>query len=480
MSGHPLDFIFHPKSIAVVGASDNPVKWGYVYLRYFLDYGYRGTIYPIATGRSEVLGLRAYPSVTQVPDSIDYVVSCIPFVRTPQLLTECFQKGIKFVHILAGQAAETGRKDSAELENELLRQARSYGIRLLGPNCMGIYYPKVGLSTGFDFPKTPGSVGVLTQSGGFSTDLIRFSSLRGLRFSKVISYGNAVDLNESDFLDYLSQDPETKIILGYLEGVKDGRQFLNALRNAASLKPVILLKGGRTGSGTRAIATHTASLTSPMRVWEVAIKQAGAILTRDLDEIIDLAVAFNFLSPITGARVGIVGGSGGRVVLSSDECEELGFNVVPLPPEINEKIKDKDLTIWKWLINPVDVSVLHGSAISISDVVTLMAESPGFDFLIANVSESWPFTKKSTTTYVKNEVKAYITASKKGLKPLVVILSDRGLGIKDMDNWRWRLYAELRTQLINAHVPFYPNIGQAAKAVRELIAYYQRESVISG
>ncbi len=476
MSTHPLEFIFHPKSIAVVGASNNPTKWGYNFTRYFLDCGYQGTIYPITPNQPEVLGLKAYHSLAHVPGSIDYVVSCLPLSQNLQLLTECFQKRVKFVHIFAGRGSETGRKDAIELEKEILKRARNYSIRLLGSNCMGIYCPQVGLSTGHNFPKTPGPIGVLSQSGGFSTDLVRFGSLRGLRFSKVISYGNALDLNECDFLDYLSYDPETKIILAYIEGVKNGRLFLNVFRNAARLKPLILVKGGRGSSGARAIASHTASLTSPTRVWETVIRQAGAIPARNLDELIDLAVCFCFLPPIKGTRVGIVGGGGGRSILSADECEELGLNVIPLPPEINEGVRDKDPALWQWLGNPVDISIMGGSAIDVNYMVNLMAKSPSFDFLIANVTEDFPFSEDTTTRYFRNEVETYIRASKKGLKPLVVVLTDRSLGIEDMNNWRWKLYAELRTKLINAHVPFYPSIGQAVKAIKKQMTYHQRNN----
>ncbi len=231
---------------------------------------------------------------------------------------------------------------------------------------------------------------------------------------------------------------------------------------------------GRSSAGSRTIVSHTAALASPINLWEAAMRQAGAIPVRNLDELLDLAVSFHFLPPIKGTRVGIIGGGGGRAVLNADECEEIGLNVIPLPPEIDQEVRNKDPFMWNWLGNPVDLSITRGSFIDPEYMLTMMAENPNFDFLIGYVSEDYPFTKDVFISSVENEVREYITVSKKRSKPIVVVLGDRSLGIEDMNDWRWRLFAETRTSLINANIPFYPTIGQAAKAVRALVAYYCR------
>jgi len=473
MSIDTLEEIFHPQAIAVVGASGDPTTSGYHFTRHLLDYGYRGRIYLVNPNRSEVLGIKAYPSLRDIPGSISYVICCIPAPGVLSLLEDCAQKQVKAVHLFTARFSETGRSQAAELENEIMRRAKKGGIRLIGPNCMGIYYPREGLSFGYDFPRQPGSVGALFQSGGAANAFIYSASLRGIRFSKVISYGNALDYNESDFLDYFSQDAETKIILGYIEGVKDGKRFFNALRNAASVKPVILIKGGRGKSGTRAVASHTAALAGSMPIWEAVVAQAGAIPVRNLDEMADLAVSFYFLPPITGLRVGIAaGGGGGSTVLSADECEEAGLDVIPLPPEIRGEVKSKAPAIWDWIGNPIDVSIMQGVTFSISDMLQVMARNQNFDLLIAVITEGNPARKQELIRRFKSDVDGYIKIRRENLKPLLAVVGEKSLGIDNHSHWRWKLICELRTQLVAADIPIYPTVGRAARAIRKFIDYY--------
>ncbi|MDP2916485.1 MAG: CoA-binding protein [Dehalococcoidia bacterium] len=475
MSNSSLDFIFHPQSVAIVGASENVAMLSGNYVQHLVNYGFKGNIYPINPKRPTIFGVKAYPDLKSIPGNIDYVIDCIALEDTPALLAACSQKGVQLVHVFAGRAAETGHKDSIELEQKILQVARQYGIRLIGPNCLGIYCPGVGLSTGWDFPKEPGTVGAAIQSGGNSTDLVRWGALRGMRFSKVISYGNALDLNESDFLEYLAGDPETRVIMCYFEGVKDGRRFFDILRSAARQKPVIILKGGRTRAGSKAASTHTASLAGSYNMWSIMIKQAGAIQALNFDDWVDLGVAFSMVSPIKGTRVGITGGGGGRSVLSADECEEMGFDVVPLPSDIREQIREKAPIIWDWVGNPVDVSIMRGTSIGNAEVLTMMAKHPDFDFLIGQITEDIPSVPDDFMPKVHNEVDGYIQIFKGGLKPIVVVQSEKSLGINEFSNWRWRLFAEARTQFVEAKVPFFPTIGRAARAVKEVINYYQRK-----
>ena len=474
MSTHPLEEIFHPQAIAVVGASNNLATAGHMFIRHLLDYGYRGRIYPVNPAYSEVLGIKAYPSLRDISGSVDYVICCIPGSKVLDMLEDCSQKEVKTVHLFTARLSETGQREGIELEDEILKQARKRGIRLIGSNCMGIYYPREGLSFSYDFPREPGSVGLVSQSGGAANSVVYLASLRGIRFSKVISYGNALDYNESDFLDYFSQDPETKVILMYVEGVKDGKRFLNALRNAASVKPVIIVKGGRGKSGTKAVASHTASIAGSMPVWEAVVAQAGAISAQNLEEMIDLAVSFYFLPPITGLRVGVAGGSGGISVFSADECEEAGLDVIPLPPEIREELRSKAPPIWDWIGNPTDVSIMQGVTFSASDMLQMMARNQNFDLLIGNVTEDRPSGKQAMIRALKDEVGGYIKLKREKVKPLLVVVSEKSLGVDNYSNWRWKLIYELRTKLIAADIPIYPTVGRAAGAVTKLVDYYVR------
>ncbi|MFC1976764.1 acetate--CoA ligase family protein [Chloroflexota bacterium] len=474
MSTHTLEEILHPQSIAVVGASGNISTQGYNFTCHLLDYGYRGKIYPVNPRYPEILGLKTYPSLREIPGSVDYVISCVPASAVLNMLEDCSQKGVKCVHFYTGRFGETGRPEPAKLEQEILKQARKSGIRLIGPNCMGVYYPREGISFAYNLPKEPGSVGLASQTGGGAAIFAELASMRGIRFSKVISYGNALDLNECDYLDYFSQDPETKIILLYVEGVRDGKRFFNALSQAASTKPVVVMKGGRGESGTRAVASHTASLAGSMKIWETMVTQAGAISARNLDEMTDLAVSFYFLPPIQGPRLGIVGGGGGPSVLAADECEEAGLDVIPLPADIREELKSRGVPIWDWLGNPADISIMGGTEFTSNDMLLLMARNPNFDLLIANIHEVSLSGREEAILRRRDEVKGYIMMKKESSKPLMIVVTDKSLATKDYNNWRWKLTAEVRASFIKANVPFYPSMERAANSARKLIDYYQR------
>ncbi len=472
-----LEEILHPQSVAVVGASNNSSSWGYSYTRHLLYYGYQGKIYPVNPNYDEVLGLKTYPSLREISGSVDYVISCVRASEVLSMLEDCSRKSVKAVHLYTARFSETGRREAARHEQEILKQAKRAGIRLIGPNCMGVYYPQEGLSFGYNLPKESGVVGMLSQTGGGASGFVHLASMRGIRFSKVISYGNALDLNECDYLDYFAQDVETRIILIYIEGVKGGQRFFDSLHHAASAKPVIVIKGGRGKSGTRAIASHTASLAGSIRVWEAAITQAGAIPARDFDEMADLAVSFYFLPPIRGSRVGVIGGGGGPSVLAAEACEEAGLDVIPLPSELCQEMKKKGIKIWDWVSNPTDVSILGGSGLTDTDMLQMMAKNDNFDLLIANMNEAVIISlapKERLTFGLPRQVEGYIKVKEEYSKPLLTVVEEKGPGIGDYDDETWKLICEMRTKLITAGIPFYPTMGRAARAARKVLDYYLR------
>ncbi len=471
MPNHPLEEILHPRSIAVVGASANPSARGYSFTKPLLEYGFKGQVYPVNPKYPEILGLKSYPSVRDIPGPVDYVISCVPSGEVLKLIDDCAFKGVKAIHFFTARFSETGREDAAELERELLRRAKKAGIRIIGPNCMGVYYPAGGISFRDDFVHEPGAVAFSSQSGNVAREIIQKSPLRGIRFSKVISYGNAIDFNECDFLDYFSQDPETKVIMMYIEGVKDGKRFFNILRKAALAKPIIILKGGRGEAGARATASHTASLAGSMKAWEALIAQTGAISAESFDELIDIAIAFYFLPPITGRRAGVAGGAGGASVLAADQCEEAGLQVIPLPTEIREELKAQGNPMWDWLANPADISIAGDFGFNAGVIFQIMAKNKNFDLLIAIIPDPWDDNQK------KMSVEKFLDVYKIELakqKPYLAVASDRSLGIENWDNWSWKLVCETRTKLIEVKIPFYPSIGRAARAASKMISYYQK------
>jgi len=475
MSADILEEILHPKSVAVVGASDNPAARGHAYTRHLVVYGYKGKIYPVNPRYSEILGMKVYPSIRDIPGSVDYVISCVPAREVPDMLESCSGKGVKAVNLYTARFSETGRPEAAELEQEVLKRARKYGIRLIGPNCLGVYYPRVGLSFGYDFPTEAGSVGMLSQTGGGAAGIIRLAALRGVRFSKVISYGNALDFNECDYLDYFAQDEETKIILVYIEGVRDGRRFFTSLSEAASRKPVIIIKGGKGKSGTSAVASHTASIAGSTQAWEAVIAQTGAIPAQTFDELVDLAVSFYFLPPIKGVRAGVIGGGGGPTVLSADVCEGAGLDVIDLPGEIRDELRNKGVGIWDWIGNPMDVSISGGAEFTYMDMLRILAGNPNFDLLITNIMEGAFVTlsqKEATLTRLGEALESCAKLKEESLKPLLAVVGEGGPAIEDAGHWSWKLLTEMRTGLIKAKIPMYPSMRRAAEAAYKLSKYY--------
>ena len=471
-----LEIAFHPKAIAIVGASDNPNSSGYHYVRHCLDYGYPGHIYPVNPSKRSILSLKAYPDLSSISESVDYVICCLPASKVCGLLAECPTRGVKVVHLFTGRLGETGRQEAKELEAEILQEARRLGIRLIGPNCMGIYHPRQGIAFDYDFPKEAGTIGATFQSGGASSLLVRYGESHNLRFSKVISYGNALDLDESDFLSYLAQDDETKLIAAYFEGVRDGRKFIKALGDAARAKPVIAIKGGRSIAGTKAAASHTAAIAGSEVVWRTVFKKTGAIIARDLSELVDFLAAFSFLPRIGGNRVGIIGGGGGNSVMSADACEESGLIVPPLSPEIREQLKSRVPEIWDWLGNPIDTSTVVGTSIGIEEMIRMMALSPHFDFIIAILTEEAPFFEENWRALIRGETEGIIKVFKEQLKPVIAVVNSGEITSDRYQNWRWGFLAEQRAQLVAAHVPTYSTIAEAAKAVRQVIDYWQRKA----
>jgi acyl-CoA synthetase (NDP forming) len=474
MSVQELETILHPRSVAVVGASANTFSFGYSYSHHLVEYGFQGPVYLVNPNTPEIMGLKTFPSVRDIPGTVDFAISCVNASQVPGMLEDLASKGVKGVHLYTARFSETGRQDAVELEQAVLKLSQDKGIRLIGPNCMGVYYPKMGLSFGFNLPKDSGPVGMISQSGGGASGFVHLASMRGIRFSKVISYGNGLDLNECDYLDYFIQDKETEIILLYIEGVKEGQRFFETLRHAARVKPVVVMKGGRGQAGSRMTFSHTASLAGSFPVWKALLKQAGAVSADDFDELIDLAVAFRFLPPIQGKRVGVIGGGGGPSVIAAEECEESGLEVIPIPEDMREEIKNRGISIWDWISNPVDLSIIPGSGITDVDMLHFMGRHPAFDILMANMNEWVVITLASDERFqgMKNQTKGYILLRDTYAKPFVVIFGERGVVPADQNSWHWKVISEARTELIRAGMATFPTFRRAAKALNKAREYY--------
>ena len=468
--GPELDYIFHPRSIAVAGASESPDKFGHTYFRNVLEH-FSGPVYPINGRATEILGEPTYASVRDVPGPVDYVVSAVPNNAALDLVDDCVSKGVKALHFFTARFSETGSEEGAQMERDMLAKARDAGMRILGPNCMGLYYPKEGIAWGREFPWEYGNVGIISQSGGNAGEMISVGAVRGLRFSKVISYGNALDLNEADLLEYLADDPETELIGGYIEGVKDGRRFARALGYASRRKPVVLLKGGRTRAGTNMASSHTGSLAGANEVWEAMCRQMGVVNALSMEDLLDTLVAFARMPASTGVNLLVGGGTGGKGVMSADECEEAGLNLLPIPDSIREELVDKDPFFGAWVTNPVDGSIMGGSKLTPHDVISMIAGDPGYSAVINGIAPSVsPNGRRSRRPTRQTRMLQHTAAiaSEMG-KPVALVIADY---IPDNDKLL-KASAELHRQCVKDGFAVFPTISRAARAIRRLVDYYR-------
>jgi acetyl coenzyme A synthetase (ADP forming)-like protein len=315
-----LDYFFRPGSVAVVGASRNPKKIGHVMLRNFMEGGFSGKIYPINPNTDNILGLSCYPSVRKIPGRLDLAVISVPAPVVPKVLDECGRKGVPAVVIISGGFGEVG---NTELERDCLKIIKRYRMRAIGPNCVGVFDPHSEVDTFFlpryklERPKE-GSIAFISQSGALGSVVLDWMAMKGYKISKFVSYGNAIDVDEADLTEYLANDPATRVICCYFEGLRQGRKFYNTLKKVSKKKPVIILKGGMTQEGISAVSSHTGSLAGSREIHSAAFSQAGAIRAGSLEELFDYARVLTSQPAPAGPRVQIITDGGGFGVLATD------------------------------------------------------------------------------------------------------------------------------------------------------------------
>jgi len=353
-----LERIFYPRGVAVVGASNREGNFGRFFLDSFIQLGFK-KLYVVHPTEKEVLGIKAYPRVMEISDEVDLAVVVSPVETVPQVVAECTEKGVKGVVIFTAGFAEKG-DEGRRLEQEMVGIARRGDTRIIGPNCMGIYCPSSGLSNFPGVSKESGPVGMISHSGSLANMLTMAAVGQRIRFSKVVSCGNECDLNAVDFLEYLGQDPETRIIIAYLETIKGGRRFCQLAREISKEKPIIVWKGGTTERGARAAASHTGALAGSNQIWRAVFAQTGIISAHSAEEMLDYLQAFYYLALPKGKRVAIVSGPGGPAVATSDACVESGLELGELSDNTKKRIAELIPPVGTSIDNPIDLGM--GSA----------------------------------------------------------------------------------------------------------------------
>ncbi len=355
-----LDFVFHPRSIAIAGVSakEGPGFGGGGFVSSLLEIGFRGPIYLIHPTANAIRGIKCYKRVTDIPDDLDYVISSVPARFVPEVLEDCITKGVQVLHLFTAGFTETGDAERTKMEQAVVARARQARIRLIGPNCMGLYVPAARLAMMGGQLAESGPVGMVSQSGMNAGEFVRYATPRGIRCSKVISFGNGADLNAADFLDYLADDAETEIIVAYLEGIQEGPRLARAIRKAGAAKPLAILKSGRTEAGSRAANSHTASLAGSLQIFDGLCRQAGALRVESLEELVDVAVTFRFVKRLAGPNVVVVGGGGGASVLAADDLNAAGLLLPAILPETQEKLALITHEAGTSVRNPIDTTAM--------------------------------------------------------------------------------------------------------------------------
>jgi len=346
-----LDHLFSPKSVAVIGASNDPAKIGYDIFKNLLSYP--GKVYPVNVKEKEVMGRKAYRSIGDVEDDVDLAVIAVPRQHVLDVIRESGDKGAKVAVIITAGFGETGDEYWKEMETKIVEEARKRNMRVIGPNCVGIMNTGKNLNATFIMSAVPGRTAFLSQSGALGAGIIYKTVKEKIGFSKFVSLGNMADLDFSDFLEYLSQDEATDSIMLYLEGVRDGRKFISSLKKATKKKPVIVLKGGRSRAASEAVSSHTGSMAGSWEVYRAAITEAGGIIAETIDQALSMSRAFSQPLP-RGRRVGVITNAGGGGVLVTDQLEQNGLEVPRISERSVEELR-KFLPPFASFRNPVDM-----------------------------------------------------------------------------------------------------------------------------
>ncbi len=448
-----LKFMLKPKSVAIIGASRVPGKAGRVILENYINTGYSGKIYPVNPNAEILLGLKAYAHVGEIKGKIDLAVIAVPAPAVPDVLEECGKKKVKSAIVISGGFAEVGNKD---LQNKIVEISKKYGIAMLGPNCLGVVDTRSRVNTLFlptyklSEPKV-GYVSFVSQSGAVGSTVLDIIEGEGFGLSKFFSYGNAAAIDETDILNYLVKDKETKVVVMYIEGIKRGAEFIKVAKKISKKKPVIVLKAGRTAAGATAAHSHTASLAGNYAVQEAMFKQFGFTVAEDLEDLITYAKIFSLEEETNGNRVAVITNGGGTGVLTADEIEASGkLKIAEFGNETREALRKAMPPIVN-IANPLDLAG-DADAERFGKALELVSKDPGVDMVITIVLFQTPGADSTVAAEIIKQKNATD-------KPIVVI--SPGSSYTNMQ----------KIMMESGGVPVYESPASAVKALVALLEY---------
>jgi acyl-CoA synthetase (NDP forming) len=469
--------LFAPRTVAVLGASTTSTTMANTFLRRIKEFGYQGQLYPIHPKASEVEGLRAYPSLAETPEPVDYAYIAIGARAIPAALREANGR-LRFAQVISSGFGEVA--DGLALQAELAQAGLEGGCRILGPNCLGLYSPRGGVSFAADAPRESGSVGVVSQSGGLGTDIIKRGQWRGVRFSGLVTVGNSVDLGPVDLLDFYLADPATRVIGLYLEDVKDGRRFFELLRVAKAGKPVVVLRGGRSAHGRAAAASHTGAMAGDGRGWDAVARQTGCVMVETVDAFIDVLLAFQCadLAPRKPTqKVVLFGNGGGTSVLATDSFAECDLDITTFDPDTLAQLQALKLPPGTSVANPIDapVTTLQEEEGRVANrILDIVYRSGHPDAVVMHINLA-SFVGRGGGDPVGNLIHAAVQvrhAYPGGPHFMLVLRAD---GSPELEDKR-RLH---RQEALRAEIAVYDELADAAQALRGLRGFESHRASIA-
>lgn len=465
-----LDYIFKPASMAIIGASDNVAKWGHMVLDRPLHTGYKGAIYPVNPQGTKILGLPSYRSVKDIPGPVDLVVITTPASRVPAVMHECVEKGVKGAVLISAGFAETGGAGK-KLQEEVVKIARAGGIRFVGPNCMGIWSAAASLNNAFESAPKPGEIAFISQSGTFGSYMAEMAATKGYGLRMFISIGNQADLTTADYIEYLAHDDDTKAIILYLEGVKDGRRFFDVCKETLKKKPIILYKGGSSAAGARATLSHTASIAGSDIVFQNACRQLGLIRSEESFQIFEVAMALLGQPLPPGRRMAVLG-TGGQAVAIIDACQRLGLEIPRLDKITSARLAAMLPAHAPHPSNPVDFAGSYRTAVDEANVVETLLKLDYIDGVISNVPVNPLLWSKKLDKLGKPELLEQIQKLvNEGVAQFCGLPGKYGKPIACV---RWHGDASkdsVSIKLTEAGIPVYDTPEQCARAMHGLVTY---------
>lgn len=472
--------IFHPRALTIIGVSaeENGVGFGTGMFRAITAMGFEGEIFPVNPKGGNISGLEIYKRVEDIPGKIDFAIIAVTARLVPEALEACRKKGIAGAEILSSGFSELGTPEGKELERQI-QEIAAKGIRVVGPNCFGIYCPKSGLTMlpGPDLSRESGPVAFLAQSGGMSIDFAHAGKWLGVRFSKMVSFGNGVDLREAELLHYLADDPETQVISMYIEGIKHGDDFFREIKAAASKKPVIVFKGGLSLAGQRSVASHTASMGGSSVIWKSILKQTGAIQVYDTEELTQTSLAFALLPRKSFQSISIVGGGGAIGVNACDTAESYGIEIPPLASELQARIGNVLPKPGSSAVNPIDVANPYVAPHALKEVLLTAAEDKRVELqiIVSLLFHYEPLAKMfnkpvTEVTPYKELAKAVRDVVDQTDKPVIAVLPNSKRGLENMDITE--LIALTRQEYIKHGIPVFDELHDAIRAIAHINNYY--------